>query len=76
MLRRQRDQHNLLTEGDVRKQAVHSLDQLTVLNLINIFKKPSVAEVLRQSFLNLHTEVGNISAMHRDGAIVLKKTLH
>ena len=65
-------QHNL-TEGEGRKQAVHGPDQLTVLNLN--FKEPSLAEVLRQSFLNLHPEVGNISAMHRDGAIVLKKTL-
>ncbi len=65
-------QHNL-TGGDVRKQAAHGPDQLTVLNLN--FEEPSLAEVLRQSFLNLHPEVGNISAMHRDGAIVLKKTL-
>ena len=65
-------QHNLI-EGDVRKQAAHGPDQLTVLNLN--FKEPSMAEILRQTFLNLHPEAANISAMHRDGAIVLRKTL-
>jgi len=34
-----------------------------------------MAEILRQFFLNLHPEAANISAMHRDGAIVLRKTL-
>ena len=35
-----------------------------------------MAEVQRQTFLNLHPEAINISVMHRDGAIiVLRKTL-
>jgi hypothetical protein len=61
-----------LTDSVVHKEGSAS-DQLTVLNLN--FKEPSMAEILRQTFLNLHPEAANISAMHRDGAIVMKKTL-
>ena len=61
-----------LVDSDLQRQGTTNSDQLTVLNLN--FQEPSMAEILRQHFLNLHPEVGNISAMHRDGAILLKKT--
>ena len=61
-----------LTDSVVHREGSAS-DQLTVLNFN--FKEPSMAEILHQTFLNLHPEAANISAMHRDGAIVLKKTL-
>ena len=61
-----------LVDSDLQRQVTTNSDQLTVLNLN--FQEPSMAEILRQHFLNLHPEVSNISAMHRDGAILLKKT--
>ena len=51
-----------LTNGDTLRQISTGTDQRTVLNLN--FQEPSMAEVLRQSFLNLHPEISNISAMH------------
>jgi hypothetical protein len=52
-----------LTDSVVHREGSAS-DQLTVLNLN--FKEPSMAEILRQTFLNLHPEAANISAMHRE----------
>ena len=60
-----------LVDIDLQRQVTTNSNQLTVLNLN--FQEPSMAEILRQHFLNLHPEIGNISAMHRDGAILLKK---
>ena len=48
--------------GDTLRQISTGTDQRTVLHLN--FQEPSMAEVLRQSFLNLHPEISNISAMH------------
>jgi hypothetical protein len=51
-----------LVDSDLQRQDATNSNQLTVLNLN--FQEPSMAKILRQHFLNLHPEVGNISVMH------------
>ena len=68
ILQRPPQKHNFVSQSD--QLDLSASDGLTLPNL-NFSAEAVLAEVMRQNFLHHYPEVNNMSAMHREGSIVL-----